>query len=432
MWKMTWIQLMNRWRGNVWVCVELLLAFCLAGYMVDYFFVETYNRGLPAGRGYADVWQVEMGLLPETSPDYRSAESDSVAMLGNYARIKERLRAYPGVRAMGAALGCYSTPYTGCYYGMVLASAADTSRRESVMWYEMDPATDFLSVFDHSYAKDGHPASAFDMDWGDPHAIVITRMVERKLFGEASAVGREVRNPFVEEGPSYIVKGVLEDIKRFDNSLPRGAAFLAIRPSAEEIPGMNYFIRIDPAVAGPRFADTFRERMSRELRVGNFYLKRLTSYDRIKADTDYTFGVTYDYRTRLALMAFLGVNILLCVMGTFWYRVRMRRGEIGLRMAIGSSRQAIRGQMAREGIVLLLMATPFALLIEAQFVMGGFPDVPRGTLPEHYWPAILPLRFLLVNMLTWILLAGVILLAVWLPASKAAEMEPADALRYDG
>ena len=24
MWKMTWIQLMNRWRSNVWVCVELL------------------------------------------------------------------------------------------------------------------------------------------------------------------------------------------------------------------------------------------------------------------------------------------------------------------------------------------------------------------------------------------------------------------------
>ena len=75
---------------------------------------------------------------------------------------------------------------------------------------------------------------------------------------------------------------------------------------------------------------------------------------------------------------------------------------------------------------------PIALLIEAQFVMVGFLDIPKGTLPELYWPAILPLRFLLVNILTWILLAIVILLAVWLPASKAAEMEPAEALRYDG
>ena len=432
MWKMTWIQLMNRWRSNVWVCVELLLAFCLAWYMVDYFFVEIYNRSLPSGRDYADVWQVEMGLLPETSPDYRATESDSIAMLGNYERIKDRLRDYPGVQAMGAASGCYSTPYTGCYYGIGLANAADTSKREAVMRYEMDPTTDFLSVFNHSYAKDGRPVSTSDFDWGDPRAIVTTRMVERKVFGEASAVGREVKDPFDEEGPTYIVKGVLEDIKRFDNSLPQGAAFFAIRPSVEEIPEMNYFIRIDPAVAGPRFADTFREKMNRELRVGNFYLKRLTSYDRIKADTDYSFGVTYDYRVRMALMAFLGLNILLCVMGTFWYRVRMRRGEIGLRMAIGSPREEIRSQMAREGICLLLMATPLALLIEAQFVMVGFLDIPKGTLPELYWPAILPLRFLLVNILTWILLAIVILLAVWLPASKAAEMEPAEALRYDG
>ena len=432
MWKMTWIQLMNRWRSNVWVCVELLLAFCLAWYMVDYFFVEIYNRSLPSGRDYANVWQVEMGLLPETSPDYRATESDSIAMLGNYERIKDRLRDYPGVQAMGAASGCYSTPYTGCYYGIGLANAADTSKREAVLRYEMDPTTDFLSVFNHSYAKDGCPVSTSDFDWGDPRAIVTTRMVERKVFGEASAVGREVKDPFDEEGPTYIVKGVLEDIKRFDNSLPQGAAFFAIRPSVEEIPEMNYFIRIDPAVAGPRFADTFREKMNRELRVGNFYLKRLTSYDRIKADTDYSFGVTYDYRVRMVLMAFLGLNILLCVMGTFWYRVRMRRGEIGLRMAIGSPREEIRSQMAREGICLLLMATPLALLIEAQFVMVGFLDIPKGTLPELYWPAILPLRFLLVNILTWILLAVVILLAVWLPASKAAEMEPAEALRYDG
>ena len=95
---------MNRWRSNVWVCVELLLAFCLAWYMVDYFFVEIYNRSLPSGRGYANVWQVEMGLLPETSPDYRAAESDSIAMLGNYERIKDRLRDYPGVRARPRAV----------------------------------------------------------------------------------------------------------------------------------------------------------------------------------------------------------------------------------------------------------------------------------------------------------------------------------------
>lgn len=68
MWKITWIQLMNRWRSNVWVCVELLLAFCLAWYMADYFFVEIYNRSLPSGRGYADVWPGRDGPLAGNLP----------------------------------------------------------------------------------------------------------------------------------------------------------------------------------------------------------------------------------------------------------------------------------------------------------------------------------------------------------------------------
>lgn len=36
------------------------------------------------------------------------------------------------------------------------------------MRYEIDPTTDFLSVFNHSYAKDGRPVSTSDFDWETP------------------------------------------------------------------------------------------------------------------------------------------------------------------------------------------------------------------------------------------------------------------------
>ncbi len=89
----------------------------------------------------------------------------------------------------------------------------------------------------------------------------------------------------------------------------------------------------------------------------------------------------------------------------------------------------------REGIVLLMMVTPFALLIEAQVMLAGLVDLPYGpqiVLPDNYWPAMMPLRFLLVNAAVWLLLAAAILAGIWLPATRAAEMEPAEALRYDG
>ena len=89
-------------------------------------------------------------------------------MLGNYERIKDRLRDYPGVQAMGAARAVTPRLIRAVITVSGLANAADTSKREAVMRYEIDPTTDFLSVFNHSYAKDGRPVSTSDFDWGDP------------------------------------------------------------------------------------------------------------------------------------------------------------------------------------------------------------------------------------------------------------------------
>ena len=44
---------------------------------------------------------------------------------------------------------------------------------------------------------------------------------------------------------------------------------------------------------------------------------------------------------------------------------------------------------------------------------------------------MMPLRFLLVNIAVWLLMVAAILVGIWLPASRAAEMEPAEALRYE-
>ncbi len=115
MWLMICKQLINRWRSSLSVCLELLLVFCLAWFLLDYFFVESYNRSLPVGRSYDGVWLVEMGLLPENAREYVAAESDSVNLPVHYARILERLCAYPGVSKVGASYGCASLPYSPCY-----------------------------------------------------------------------------------------------------------------------------------------------------------------------------------------------------------------------------------------------------------------------------------------------------------------------------
>ena len=427
-------QLINTWRSNIGIFVELILVLGVAWYMVDYFFVQIYNRCLPAGRSIDDTYVLRVASLPESDPAYQVAEADSAAMEANLRRVVERVKAYPGVQVVGISYDCGSQPYSPCYMANGFISMQDTSRTASMAIYDIDPREDFFGVFRHVSAVDGHAVRMDEFDWTDPHAIVITRRVEQQLMGDdvqaGASVGLKVRVTWGDPDIYYIVKGVLQDVKRFDDRLPEGYAFQPSNGAGQELADRYISFRIDPAVAGVGFAERFELEMGRQLRIGNCYLYDVRSYEQIRRDTELLFGTTYAWNIRLSLLIFLGLNILLCVMGSFWYRVRQRRGEIGLRMAMGSSRRGVWSQLMREGICILALATPVALFIEMHLAMIGLVDLPYGDTPAGYLPAIGPLRFLLTNLMAWLLVAAVICLAVWLPASRAAQEDPAVALRH--
>ena len=52
---------------------------------------------------------------------------------------------------------------------------------------------------------------------------------------------------------------------------------------------------------------------------------------------DYNRTNVNQMQTRFWMMGFLLVNILLGIVGTFWFRTQHRRGELGLRVAVGST-----------------------------------------------------------------------------------------------
>ena len=65
---------------------------------------------------------------------------------------------------------------------------------------------------------------------------------------------------------------------------------------------------------------------------------------------------------KLSMMAFLLVNVFFGIVGTFWLRTERRRSEIGLRMAIGSSRGRLGEYMYLEGLGLLAITVPILLV----------------------------------------------------------------------
>ena len=108
------------------------------------------------------------------------------------------------------------------------------------------------------------------------------------------------------------------------------------------------------------------------------------------------------------------------IYGVIAFSVEQRTQEIGIRMALGAQQSSVLGLILRQGMVQLLVGLGLGLLMA--------------------WPAAKLLASILVGVQphdpptfvgVCLLLAGVALLACWVPAQRASRTDPLVAIRYD-
>ena len=115
-------------------------------------------------------------------------------------------------------------------------------------------------------------------------------------------------------------------------------------------------------------------------------------------------------------------NILLGIVGTFWFRTQHRRAESALRIAVGSSRIQLWQRLNKEGLLLLTLAALPAAVICYNI---GYLDLTEGYLE---WGVV---RFLITCAITYFLMTLMILVGIWFPARQVIRIHPAEALREE-
>jgi putative ABC transport system permease protein len=120
----------------------------------------------------------------------------------------------------------------------------------------------------------------------------------------------------------------------------------------------------------------------------------------------------------LIVSTFLMINVAMGLFGVLWYNINKRRGEIGLRRAIGASGQSVSGQLVSESLILATFSLIVGTFFAVQFPLLNVFDLPTGV----YLTAIL---------LSILFIYGLVFLCSLYPGRQAAAIYPAVALHED-
>ncbi|MHB9009801.1 MAG: ABC transporter permease [Limisphaerales bacterium] len=245
-------------------------------------------------------------------------------------------------------------------------------------------------------------------------AVIVSEAFEKHFFPGESAVGKRIRllGPGA-EAPWPTVVGVVSDVRQ--SGLAGDAMPEVYSPALEDAGGaLSFVLRTagEPAhlISAVRGAVAEVE--------PNQPLHNVMTMEQRLANT------TTSRRLNTALLgSFAAVALLLAAVGIYGvmsYAVTQRRREIGVRMALGAQKRDVLGLIIHGGLRLTLLGVAIGLA-------GAFALTRYLSSLLYSVKATDPLTFLSVALG----LTGVALLACWLPARRAARVDPMEALRRE-
>jgi predicted permease len=248
---------------------------------------------------------------------------------------------------------------------------------------------------------------------GSDKAVVLSQTAARILFGRANAIDRIVTlGKNFDAGKTVRVVGVAHDVK-FTPRDPYG--FMVYEPFAQSpAPATEAIVRAtgDPARLTNAVRSAIRA-VDSDVAIG-----KISTLDELVDE-----GLAHD-RTIALLTACFGVVALtltcIGVYGVIAYAVKRRTQEIGIRLALGAGTRDVAGMLAKD----MAMPVLASLAIGAAAAVAAAPALRSqlfGIAPHDYSTLAGAEIFLA-------LVAG---LAAWLPARRAAALDPMEALREE-
>lgn len=410
-------------RRGLFVVAEVALALVLlmgAGLMASSFFAL---RSIDPGFNPHNVLTMRIELL---SPKYREILNGDMKRVTPQAdaffeETLDRIGALPGVKSVGMASSVFTHPF-----GIVGRPEPPADRKPTVGVAEVNPA--YFNTLQIPLLK-GRLLSEQDRQQS-PWVVLVNQAMAERYFPDEDPIGKLIQLNYsdtagvpVSEDTSRRVIGVIGNVRHQGPwNDPQPTMYVSWRQHVWEYPGgranlhlvKDWMVRtaFHPTILTPAVKAAVAE-VDKDQAIFNV----MTMEQRL---SEWLVGQRFNLRLYGTFAAMALVLAVLGVYGVMSYFVSQRTREFGIRMALGAGRNDIFRLVLRQALYLSLMGVAIGIassvgltrLIKNQ-LFGVTPTDPITT------------------VVVSLVLALVALLASYLPARRAAKVDPLTALRYE-
>lgn len=394
----------NRFR-NLLIVVQFALSLVLltgAG-----LFLRGLARLIQSDHGWNPA-PVVAGSVNLASARYASAEP----IIAFHTQLRERLLAHPGVAnvAVSYATPLFNPPATRNY---LVAGRPAPRPGEEVTAFTNGVSASFLDTVGLRLLRGRFIDNTDRLD--SRPVVVINETMARTLFPDTDALGQRIALATGQPQWAEIV-GIVGDVRPL-NITPSPIRFQVYKPYTQEA---WQYVTVAVRAKDPRQAATLLEPV-REAITALDPEQPVSNLTTIPQRISDNFGI-WETIMRL-LVAFASLGLLLAALGIYGVITRLvlqRMGEIGIRMALGADRVSILnlvlGGGLRTALAGIALGTVGSVLF-ARFLSHALPAFGGSA----WEPALVGSTLLLLTAL----------LACWLPARRATNVDPMVALRTE-
>ena len=389
--------------GKGLAAVQIAVSFVLL--LAAGLFVGTLRNLLNADLGFRAEGVLLVGV------NVQQAANELLKREGLFNEILGRLRSLAGVTAASSS---YFTPIAGGTWNQWSQSDGyGAEPRPAVLLWMNGVSPGYFQALGTPLLS-GRDFNDHDAPFEEPSVMVINESAARQFFGSRSPLGGIIRMGQAPSQRRYRVIGVVKDAKyeRVDEVAPI-TGFVAIGQNPTPFPDRSYEVRyagslkaLTPAVRAAMAQ--LSPDISLEFRSLETQVDESLQQQRVMAVLSTLFGA-------LAL-----VLSMVGLYGVTAYSVARRKGEIGVRMALGASTWSILWLVLRDVAVLLAVGT----------ALGACGALAAGRLATSLLYGVKPNDP--VQMFeAAAMLATAATLAACLPARRAARIDPMRVLREE-